>query len=193
MICNDEGPGSGFYGASKVAVEAFSYGYRQAFGTDFIVLRPSAVYGFGMQHPIFVKPMVEDAVQGRPTPVRQRPRVSPRLHPRRATWRSSTLRRSMCLPIASATASSTPRPAEPLRTAGELAEIVRRWSPAADIEIGAGLVGSGQAGDPLPRRADIDNATEQLGYRPRFTRLEDGVRGLRPRRTAATSRRTVPA
>ena len=31
------------------------------------MLRPSAVYGFGMRHPIFVKPMVEDAVRGRPT------------------------------------------------------------------------------------------------------------------------------
>ena len=50
--------------ASKIASEAFCFAYNQAFGTDFRTVRPSAVYGFGMQWPIFVKPMVEGAVRG---------------------------------------------------------------------------------------------------------------------------------
>jgi len=55
---------TGVYGASKIAGEAFCFAYNQAFGTDFRTIRPSAVYGFGMQWPIFVKPMVEGAVRG---------------------------------------------------------------------------------------------------------------------------------
>jgi len=40
--------------------------YRQSFGLDFIILRPSATYGFGMRWPIFIKPMVENSVRGLP-------------------------------------------------------------------------------------------------------------------------------
>ncbi len=42
-----EGPGGSFYAAAKVASEAFCWSYHQAFDVDFIVLRPSAAYGFG--------------------------------------------------------------------------------------------------------------------------------------------------
>jgi NAD dependent epimerase/dehydratase family len=55
---------TGVYGASKIAGEAFCFAYNQAFGVDFRTIRPSAVYGFSMQWPIFVKPMVEGAVRG---------------------------------------------------------------------------------------------------------------------------------
>ena len=172
VICNDEGPGSGFYGASKVAVEAFAYGYRQAFGVDFVVLRPSAVYGFGMKHPIFVKPMVEDAVSGRPTRFangREFPRDYTHVHDvAQLTLRSMDVPTVRDRIFYAATG-------EKLRTAGELAEIVRRLVPSADIEIGPGL----SEADKLEIRyrgvLDIANATEQLGYRPRFKRLEDGV------------------
>ncbi|GIW75882.1 MAG: hypothetical protein KatS3mg104_0945 [Phycisphaerae bacterium] len=37
VICSSEGPSSGFYGASKLAVEAFAFGYQNAFGLDFAV------------------------------------------------------------------------------------------------------------------------------------------------------------
>src|SRR5688500_4666534 len=138
VVCNDEGPGSGFYGASKVAVEAFAYGYHQAFGTDFIVLRPSAVYGFGMRHPIFIKPMVEDAVRGRPT--------------RFATGREFPRDYTHVRDVAHLTLRALDVPRDrvrdrifyaatgrPLRTAGELADIVKRVIPGADISVGPGL------------------------------------------------------
>ncbi len=66
MLLSDEGPGSSFYGAAKVSAEAFCWAYHQSFGLDFITIRPSAVYGFGMQWPIFVKPMVENPLRGIP-------------------------------------------------------------------------------------------------------------------------------
>lgn len=174
VICADEGPGSGFYGASKVAVEAFAYGYRNAFNTDFVVLRPSAVYGFGQQHPIFIKPMIEDAVNGRPTRF-----ANGREFPRDYTHVED---------VAQLTTLAVDAPAEkikdrlfyaatgqPLRTAGELADIVRRQISTADIDIGPGLSDTDKLEIRYRGLLSIANAQQQLGYQPRFARLEDGV------------------
>lgn len=174
VVCNDEGPGSGFYGASKVAVEAFAYGYRQAFGTDFLVLRPSAVYGFGMQHPIFIRPMVEDALRGRPTRFAHGCEF-----PRDYTHVDD---------VAQLTLRALDVPAEqvrdrlfyaatgqPLRTAGDVAGIVKAQVPTADIEIGSGLSETDQLEIRYRGVLSIDNARAQLGYEPRFARLEDGI------------------
>ena len=174
VVCSDEGPGSGFYGASKVAVEAFCYGYRRAFGTDFVVLRPSAVYGFGMQHPIFVKPMVEDAADGRPTRF-----ANGREFPRDYTHVED---------VAQLTVRAVDAPAErvrdrlfyaatgrPLRTAGEVADVVRRLVPSADITIGPGLSETDQLEIRYRGVLSVDNAREQIGYEPRFAKLEDGI------------------
>ena len=174
VVCSDEGPGSGFYGASKVAVEAFCYGYRQAFGTDFVVLRPSAVYGFGMQHPIFVKPMVEDAADGRPTRF-----ANGREFPRDYTHVEDVARLTVRAVDAPADRvqdrvfyAATGRP---LRTAGEVADIVRRLVPTADIEIGPGLSETDRLEIRYRGVLSVDNAREQLGYEPRFAKLEDGL------------------
>ena len=174
VICNDEGPGSGFYGASKVAVEAFAYGHRQAFGTDFVVLRPSAVYGFGMQHPIFVKPMVEDAVRCRPTRFRNG-REFPRDYTHVADVTQLTVRAVEAAPERLRDRIYYAATGEPLRTAGDLAEIVRRQVPTADIEIGPGLSETDRLEIRYRGVLSIANAREQLGYAPKFARLEDGV------------------
>ena len=174
VVCNDEGPGSGFYGASKVAVEAFAYGYRQAFGTDFLVLRPSAVYGFGMRHPIFVKPMVEDAVHGRPTRF-----ANGREFPRDYTHVGDVARltlRALDVPAERVRDrifyAATGRP---LRTAGELADVVKRLVPGADISVGPGLSDADRLEIRYRGVLSVQNAREQLGYEPQFAALEDGV------------------
>jgi nucleoside-diphosphate-sugar epimerase len=174
VVCNDEGPGSGFYGASKVAVEAFAYGHRQAFGTDFIVLRPSAVYGLGMRHPIFIKPMVENAVLGRPTRF-----PTGREFPRDYTHVDDVARLTLrSLDVAATRVrdrvfyGATGRP---LRTAGELADTVRRLVPGADISIGPGLSDSDKLEIRYRGVLSIQSAREQLGYEPQFAALEDGV------------------
>lgn len=64
-----EGPASGFYGASKVACEAFGMCYWVYHGVNFIALRPSSFYGFGMQIPLYIKPIIEGAVRGVPVKV----------------------------------------------------------------------------------------------------------------------------
>jgi len=64
IITAIEGPGGGFYGAAKAAAEILGMTYAQAFGLDFRAIRASAVYGFGMQWPIGIKPVVEGLARG---------------------------------------------------------------------------------------------------------------------------------
>jgi UDP-glucose 4-epimerase len=65
IVLESEGPGSGFYGASKAAVEVFGLSFRKSHGLDFSSIRCSAVFGFGMQWPIGIKNVVERAVEGK--------------------------------------------------------------------------------------------------------------------------------
>ena len=174
VFLGTEGPGASFYAAGKVAGEAFCWAYQQAFGLDFITLRPSAVYGFGMQWPIFIKPMVENSVRGLPTRF-EKGREFPRDYTHAAD-------------VAQATLKSVDIPADkvgdrvffvatgqPLVTAGQVAEVVKKMIPGADIQIGPGL----SEADLLEIRyrgvLSIDNAREQLGYAPQFADIEQGV------------------
>lgn len=49
-----------------MAGEAFGFAYKDMFGLDFRVVRPSAPYGVAMGWPMFVKLMAEDSLRGRP-------------------------------------------------------------------------------------------------------------------------------
>ena len=65
VLLPEAGPGTDFYGAAKVASEAFCFAYRGALGIDFRTVRPSAVYGLGMNRfPGPIKDMVEATVHG---------------------------------------------------------------------------------------------------------------------------------
>ena len=64
LVTATEGPGGGFYGAAKAASEIFGLTYSDSFDVDFRIVRPSAVYGFGMQWPIGIKPVIEGLVRG---------------------------------------------------------------------------------------------------------------------------------
>jgi UDP-glucose 4-epimerase len=61
-----EGPTLLSYSSSKLAAEAFGLHYWSTYGMDVVSLRLSAVYGFGMRYPMFVKPLVENAVNKKP-------------------------------------------------------------------------------------------------------------------------------
>ena len=62
----------GAYSAVKAAGEAFCFTYRQSFGLDTRIVRPSALYGFGMSWfaPNYMKNIVEPALEGRPVRLR---------------------------------------------------------------------------------------------------------------------------
>lgn len=169
-----EGPGASFYAASKVAGEAFCWAYNQSFGLDFITIRPSAVYGFGMQYPIYIKPMVENSVRGLPTRFEQG-REFPRDYTHVADVAALTLQ-ALDVPADKVYDrvfyGATGRP---LVTAGQVAEIVKGFIPGAEIEIGSGLSEADMIEIRYRGVLSIENGQEQLGYQPSFADIGAGI------------------
>jgi len=174
VLLGTEGPGTNFYGSSKVSEEAFCWAYHQSYGLDFITIRPSAVYGFGMRWPLFVKPMVENSINDLPT----------RFDHGRDFPRDYTHVDDIAQLVQKAIEVDKEKVKDrifygatgsPLVTAGDVAEIVKAQIPGADITIGEGL----SEGDLLEIRyravMDIQNAIDQLGYEPEFRDVKDGV------------------
>jgi len=163
---------TGVYGASKIAGEAFCFAYNQAFGTDFRTIRPSAVYGFGMQWPIFVKPMVEGAVRGEVVTFE-----SGGPFPRDYTHASDVASLAVALLDAP---DDTDRvfygaTGQPLVTAAEVARIVMELVPGSRIEIPDVLSEADQMELPYRGQLSIENARRHLGWEPRFTDIRDGL------------------
>lgn len=163
---------TGVYGASKIAGEAFCFAYHQAFGIDFRTIRPSAVYGFGMQWPIFVKPMVEGAVRGEVVTFQ-----SGGPFPRDYTHASDVA--SLVLACLNAPEDADRifygATGEPLVTAAEVARMVMELVPGSRIEIPDLLTDADRMELPYRGRLSIDNARRQLGWEPRFRNLRDGL------------------
>src|SRR6202789_2273986 len=57
---------AGHYGTSKMAGEAIGMAYASFQNVDFLAIRITAIYGFGMRSPMYIKPMVENSVLGAP-------------------------------------------------------------------------------------------------------------------------------
>jgi nucleoside-diphosphate-sugar epimerase len=172
VLLPGEGPGSGAYGASKVAGEAFCFAYRKSYGVDFAVVRPSAVYGLGMRHPIFVKPMVEGSVRGEPVRL-----PNGGSFPRDYTYVGDLA--SLTVALAEAGELETRifygATGRPLVTGRELAAAVSRVVDGADIEIEDALTPE----DELELRGrgvlSVEANERELGWCPRYA-LEDGLR-----------------
>lgn len=168
------GPSTSFYAAAKVSSEAFCWAYQQTFGLDMIIVRPSAVYGLGMQYPIFIKPMVENSVRGLPTRF-DRGREFPRDFTHVADVAQLSVK-AVDIPADKVQDrvfyAATGRP---LATNGQLADIIRALISDADIEVNPGLTETDLIDVESRGILSIKNAQAQLGYEPRFADLRDGV------------------
>lgn len=174
VLLGTQGPGSSFYGAAKVASEAFCFAYRQSFGLDFVVIRPSAVYGFGMQYPIYIKPVVENSLAGLPTRF-DHGRDFPRDYTHAADVAQLARRALDADPRALRDRIFYGATGRPLVTAGEMARMVAEQLPGADIEIGPGFSADDRVELSYRGRLDVASAREQLGYVPRFADLRAGI------------------
>jgi UDP-glucose 4-epimerase len=174
VLLGTEGPGSGFYGASKLAGEAFCWAFHDSYGLDFMILRPSAVYGFGMSHAIYIKTMVEQSLLGNPVRFphgRNFPRDYTHVHD--------------VVQLAIKALEHPPGHVKdrvfyaatglPLVTAKQVAEHVKRLIPHADIRIGRGYSKSDSIELKYRGRLDISNAVMQLKYRPQFAEIQKGL------------------
>jgi nucleoside-diphosphate-sugar epimerase len=174
VLLPNEGPGNGPYSISKVASEAFGMHYAELFDFDFISLRPSAIYGFGMQYPMYVKPMVENSVRGEATRFE-----TGRDFPRDYTYVEDV---ASAVVLALDVSSHEDRifliaTGEPLSTPGQIAELLRRFIPGCDIEVGPGLTEWNKREIQYRGQINIDRARKQLGYEPEYD-LETGLRSF---------------
>ncbi|HBE29107.1 MAG TPA: hypothetical protein DDW25_09485, partial [Ktedonobacter sp.] len=163
----------GAYGASKAAAEIVGLSYYSSNGVDFIALRNSAIYGYGMRYPMYIKPMVENSVRKLPT--------------RFATGGDMRRDYTHVKDIAQAVLKALDVPASTLtqrifnigsgtmHSATQVAETVRKILPEADIEISAGLSKLEQSDMRARGMLDLSAAQQQLKYEPLYA-LEDGIR-----------------
>ncbi|MBV8836973.1 MAG: NAD(P)-dependent oxidoreductase [Alphaproteobacteria bacterium] len=162
------------YGTSKMAGEAIGMAYAQFQEVDFLALRITAIYGFGMRQPMYIKPMVENAVRGAPT----------RFATGGPMRRDYTHVQDCCDAIV--LALQAPRlqagaqrvlnvAAGKAYSAAQVAALVRRVIPSADIEIGDTLSPLEAENAKMRAPLDIAAARRVLGWSPRWA-LEEGIR-----------------
>ncbi len=173
ILLADAGPGTDFYGSTKVAAEAMLFAYNQALGLDFRTIRPSAVYGLGMNQYVGpIKAMVESSVRGEPAHFE-----FGGAHPRPYTHARD---------IAGLVVAMLDAPDDADRifygstggtmaTTSEVAQIVRELVPGADVEIGEELSEAEKPVVALRAQLSIENARSQLGWEPRYLSLRDGI------------------
>src|ERR1700733_6175335 len=168
-----DGNPAGHYGTSKMAAEAVGLAYASFQDLDFLSLRVTAIYGFGMSSPMYIKPMVENAVLGKPT--------------RFATGGKMKRDYTHVLDCSDGiiAALQGPRwtageqrvinvPSGSARTAAEVAGIVRNTVPGADIEIGDVLTPLEEQNVKMRASLDIASAKRLLNWAPKWS-LEAGV------------------
>jgi UDP-glucose 4-epimerase len=173
ILLADAGPGTDFYGSTKAAAEAMLFAYHQALGLDFRTIRPSAVYGLGMNQYVGpIKAMVENAVRGEPAHFE-----FGGAHPRAYTHARD---------IAGLVVAMLDAPDDADRifygstggamvTTTEVAQIVRELVPGADIEIGEELSEAEKPVVALRAVLSVENARAQLGWEPQYASIRDGI------------------
>jgi nucleoside-diphosphate-sugar epimerase len=164
---------AGHYGTSKMAGEAIGLAYASFQDLDFLAIRITAIYGFGMRSPMYIKPMVENSVLGKPTRFATGGRmkrdythvldcsdgiVTALMSP---PWKAGEQR---VINVASGNA----------RTASEVAKIVRDTIPGADIEIGDELTPLEEQNVKMRTSLDIAAAKRLLNWSPQWP-LEKGI------------------
>ncbi len=164
----------GSYGAAKVASEAFAFAYNQSFGLDTRIIRPSALYGFGMSWlaPNYMKQIVEPAIMGQPVKL-----ASGGQMPRDYAHVSDLASLAVAVIEGPDDADRLffAATGQPLRTCSDVGSIVRGLVKDASIEIGDAWTEVDRAELPFRGQISIANAQKQLGWQPRFTKLEDGI------------------
>jgi nucleoside-diphosphate-sugar epimerase len=170
-----QGPGSGAYGAAKASGELFAFAFQQAYGIDVRIVRPSAVYGLGMQwhSSNYMKEFVEPAVRGEQVRVPSGGRL-PRDYTHVLDVASLTVRVVDCDEGADRIFyAATGRP---LVTAAQAAELVEGLVPGSSVEVSDVMTPEDEVEASFRGVISIENARRQLGWEPRYASLREGIR-----------------
>ena len=156
----------GPYGASKAAAELIGLTYASTGLMDFVGLRYSGVYGFGMRYPMYVRPMVESTVEGKPVSFPTGGDM-----PRDYTYVVDAAR-ATCMALFAPPADLRRRvfnvATGRLTRASDLAGVVTSVLPDARIEIGPGLNDYERSDARMRGTLAIDAAREDLGFECAF-------------------------
>lgn len=170
-----EASGTGFYGASKLAAEAFSFAYASAYGLDVRIIRPSMAYGFGMptdRATSDVKLLVEGACEARPV------RVEAGASVRRGFTHAAD--------VASLAVALLRGPKDcdrlfyaatgaPLPQMADVVAILKELIPGANLSIGDSLTEEQIVESRYRGQLDISNARDQLAWTPEYADLRSGL------------------
>jgi nucleoside-diphosphate-sugar epimerase len=168
-----DGNPAGHYGTSKMAGEAIGLAYASFQNLDFLAVRVTAIYGFGMRSPMYIKPMVENSVLGRPTRFATGGRMK-RDYTHVADCSDGIVTALLAPPWKSGEQRVINIASGHARTAAEVAKIVRDTIPGADIEICDALTALEEQNVKMRASLDITSAKRLLNWSPKWP-LEAGI------------------
>ncbi len=154
------------YGASKAAAEVLGLAYWINNNVNFIGLRFSGVFGYGMRYSMFIKDMVENSLQNKPT----RFRTGGGLY-RDYTYVKDSVQAVMCAldaDIKKLTKRIYLVTSGEIHSGSDVAKIVSEIIPNAQIEIGPELSDFEKKDGARRGKLDISLARKELGYKPQF-------------------------
>ncbi|MDX2420652.1 MAG: NAD(P)-dependent oxidoreductase [Nitrospirota bacterium] len=169
-------PGSGHgshYGSSKAATELIGQAYCQNNNLSYVSVRFSGVYGYGMRYSMFIKDMIENAVNGVPTDFKTGGNLT-----RDYTYVKDAVNGVICAldaedsDLASRTYLTT---SGQLYSGTDVGNIVSKLIPGADITIGPELNEFEKKDMAKRGQIDISLAKKELGYEPKYS-IEDGIK-----------------
>jgi UDP-glucose 4-epimerase len=164
---------AGHYGTSKMAGEAIGLAYADFQNLDFLAIRVTAIYGFGMRSPMYIKPMVENSVLGKPTRFATGGRMK-RDYTHVADCSAGIVAALVAPPWKAGEQRVINVAGGNARTASDVAQIVRDTIPGADIEIGDGLTPLEERNVKMRTSLDIAAAKRLLNWSPQWP-LERGI------------------
>jgi nucleoside-diphosphate-sugar epimerase len=174
LILARSGPGTGSYGAAKASGELFAYAYNQAYELDIRIIRPSAVYGFGMpwHSANNIKELVEPAVRGEPAEL-----VSGGTLPRDYTHVQDVADLAVAVLNAGDDTDKVFYAAtgQALADANDVARIIMDLIPGSSITVSNVSTPLDDMEASFRGVLSIANAREQLGWTPKFGDLQAGI------------------
>jgi UDP-glucose 4-epimerase len=174
LILARRGPGTGSYGAAKASGELFAYAYNQAYDLDIRIIRPSAVYGFGMpwHSANNIKELVEPAVRGEPAELASGGTLA-----RDYTHVQDVADLTVAVLKADDDTDKVFYAAtgQALANANDVAKIIMELIPGANISVSDVSTPLDEMEASFRGILSIANAREQLGWSPKFTPLREGI------------------
>ena len=163
-----------FYGTSKAAAECWVMGFREVFDLDVRIVRPSAVYGPGMQYGMGIRDMVEGVAAGAGVSLSEGTRV--RRDYTHVVDVASLVERCLHVDLAPGDVrifyGATGRP--PVDHFA-VRDLLLELEPEADIELADVITDLEAQENSFRGVLDIAPGRELLGWQPQYTALRDGV------------------